>query len=214
MRVLRIPHSTNVDRVALALGHKGLAVEWVDVDPADRGPVRALSGQELVPVLQLDDGEVLADSRAILRRLEADHPDPPLWPADAAARAQADIFAGVVRRGLEGRRRTAWPPGPGPRARATPTRPARVDGPLRGAARRRPAVPARRRAVTVADVLAQPFLRYGAVRRSPATTTRSTPCSPSTCRSGPGPYPRLRAWVERVDALPAASILKPALRNL
>ena len=51
MRVFRIPFSTNVERVALALGHKGVAVEWVDVDPADRSPVRDVSGQDLVPVL-------------------------------------------------------------------------------------------------------------------------------------------------------------------
>ena len=51
VRVLRIPFSTNVERVALGLGHKGLEVEWVEVDPADRTPVRELSGQDLVPVL-------------------------------------------------------------------------------------------------------------------------------------------------------------------
>jgi glutathione S-transferase len=36
MRVYRIPHSTNVERVALGLGHKGLAVEWIDVPADDR----------------------------------------------------------------------------------------------------------------------------------------------------------------------------------
>ena len=43
LRVHRIPHSTNVERVALAAGHKGLAVNWVDHDPADRTEIRALS---------------------------------------------------------------------------------------------------------------------------------------------------------------------------
>ena len=50
MRILRIPFSTNVERVALALGHKGLEAQWVEVDPDDRTPVRELSGQDLVPV--------------------------------------------------------------------------------------------------------------------------------------------------------------------
>ena len=36
LRVYRIPFSTNVERVALATGHKGLAIEWIDVDPDDR----------------------------------------------------------------------------------------------------------------------------------------------------------------------------------
>jgi glutathione S-transferase len=52
IRVWRIPFSTNVERVALALGHKGLDAEWIDVDPADRTPVREVSGQDLVPVLE------------------------------------------------------------------------------------------------------------------------------------------------------------------
>ena len=91
MRVYRIPHSTNVERVALGLGHKGLAVEWIDVPADDRSEVVRVSGQELVPVLD-DDGLILADSEAILRYLEEHHPEPPLWPHEAAHRAEADIF--------------------------------------------------------------------------------------------------------------------------
>jgi glutathione S-transferase len=92
MRVLRIPFSTNVERVALALGHKGIAAEWVDVDPADRSPVRALSGQDLVPVLQTEQNEVVVDSMKIVAWLESRRPDPPLWPADPARRAEVDVF--------------------------------------------------------------------------------------------------------------------------
>ena len=51
LRVYRIPFSTNVERVALAAGHKGLALEWVDVEAADRSQVERVSGQSLVPVL-------------------------------------------------------------------------------------------------------------------------------------------------------------------
>jgi glutathione S-transferase len=92
IRVYRIPFSTNVERVALAAGHKGIAVEWIDVDPDDRSPVETISGQRLVPVL-VADGEVLADSPVILEWLEARYPDPPLLPRDAALRAQVRIFA-------------------------------------------------------------------------------------------------------------------------
>src|SRR4029453_16638208 len=58
IRVWRIPFSTNVERVALALGHKGLAVEWGDGDPPHPTPVREVSGQDLVPVLE-EDGRIL-----------------------------------------------------------------------------------------------------------------------------------------------------------
>lgn len=91
LRVHRIPFSTNVERVALAVAYKGVEIEWVDHDPADRSAIRALSGQDLVPVLEAD-GEVLADSSKILAWLESRHPDPPLWPADPARRAEVDVF--------------------------------------------------------------------------------------------------------------------------
>jgi len=91
LRVYRIPYSTNVERVSLALGLKGLAAEWVDVDPADRSPVRAISGQELVPVLEHGD-RVLTDSTRILHYLEALQPEPPLFPRDPARAAEVEIF--------------------------------------------------------------------------------------------------------------------------
>lgn len=91
IRVHRIPFSTNVERVALAAAHKGIAVEWVDHDPADRSAIRAVSGQDLVPVAEMG-GRVVVDSPVILRELEALAPDPPLWPADPARRAEADVF--------------------------------------------------------------------------------------------------------------------------
>ncbi len=92
LTVYRIPFSTNVERVALAAGHKGVPVEWVDVDPDDRSPVLAVSGQELVPVLVAGDGEVVADSTAIAEWLEERFPDPPLLPRDPARRAEVRIF--------------------------------------------------------------------------------------------------------------------------
>jgi glutathione S-transferase len=91
IRLYRAPYSTNVERVALALAHKGLAVESVVIDYSDRGAVERVSGQSLVPVID-DGGEVVADSTRILRHLEARYPDPPLFPADPARRAELDLF--------------------------------------------------------------------------------------------------------------------------
>jgi glutathione S-transferase len=91
LRVHRIAFSTNVERVALAAGHHGLTVEWVDHDPGDRSAIRALSGQELVPVLELD-GEVVVDSMPIVRRLDAIGDGASLWPGGPAARARLEIL--------------------------------------------------------------------------------------------------------------------------
>jgi glutathione S-transferase len=91
LRLYRFRYSTNVERVALALAHKGLEVESVEVDPGDRSPLRELSGQDLVPVL-VDGDEVVTDSVRIMHHLERRFPDPPLFPSGAAARAEVEIF--------------------------------------------------------------------------------------------------------------------------
>ena len=91
LRLYRFPFSTNVERVALALAHKGLDVDSVWVDPADRSEVVRISGQELVPVL-VDGDRVVADSTAILQHLEEGFPERPLYPADPARRAEIRVF--------------------------------------------------------------------------------------------------------------------------
>ena len=92
LRLYRFRHSTNVERVALALAYKGLAVESVEVDPADRSVVQKVSGQELVPVLE-HDGRVIVDSMEIVRYLEDEvRREPRLYPADPARRAEVEVF--------------------------------------------------------------------------------------------------------------------------
>jgi len=99
IRLYRAPFSTNVERVALALAHKGLAAESVWISPSDRTPVQRVSGQSLVPVVEFDDGAVVFDSMQIVRVLEERFPVPPLYPASAAGRARTvrfiDWFNGV-----------------------------------------------------------------------------------------------------------------------
>lgn len=92
MRLYRAPFSTNVECVALALAHKQLEVESVWIEYTDRSPVERVSGQSLVPVLELDDGAVVCDSMQIVRVLEERFPSPPLYPADAVGRAQMISF--------------------------------------------------------------------------------------------------------------------------
>jgi glutathione S-transferase len=86
LRVWRIPYSTNCERVALAAGRAGTAIEWIDVGVVDRTEVRELSGQNRVPVAEIDGG-IVVGSLAIVRRV-----DPTLWPAEPAAGAEAEIF--------------------------------------------------------------------------------------------------------------------------
>ena len=91
LRIWGFRYSTNADRVTIALAHKGVDHEPVEIDPADRSAVRALTGQDLVPVLE--DGDVLLwDSPAILEHLETLYPSPPLFPEDPSERALAEAF--------------------------------------------------------------------------------------------------------------------------
>ena len=91
IRLYRAPWSTNVERVTLALAHKGLEAESFWIEYSDRSEVERVSGQPLVPVIE-DDGTVVSDSLAILRHLETRHADPPLFPAEPGRRAELDVF--------------------------------------------------------------------------------------------------------------------------
>jgi glutathione S-transferase len=205
MRVMRIPYSTNVERVALALAHKRTTVQWVDVDPADRSPVRELSGQDLVPVLVTDKGEVVADSMRIVSWLEARRPDPPLWPAHRGRRAEVDIFVewfdavwkGPPNRIAEELQR------PEPDQRAIDGWSAQMRGWLEHFEN---LLEGRDWLLTesfgAADISAFPFLKYGVLHEPDddelfhRVLAENLPIA--------GTFANIEAWVRRVDALPRA----------
>jgi glutathione S-transferase len=206
MRVYRIRHSTNVERVALALAHKSMPVEWVDVDPDDRSRVVELSGQELVPVLQTDHGEVIADSMRIVGWLEKRRPDPPLWPAAARRRAEVEVFIEWFDR--------VWKVAPN--ALAAELGSDQPDEQLQEDHRTRlrhwldlfeDMLDGRgwlmAEGFSAADVCAFPFLKYGVLERAPDD---DDPFHRVLAEHLPieGTFPRLEAWVRRVDALPRA----------
>jgi glutathione S-transferase len=193
IRCLRIPFSTNVERVALAAGYKDVPIEWIDIDPDDRSPVEDLSGQALVPVLATED-EVVSDSPRILDWLEERFPEPSLLPAEPARQAEVRVFADWFNR--------VWKTFPN----------GITDGVGDSAAH----AAEMRRAVVLfealleerdflfgdfglADVTAFPFLKYASLGRSPgdsdafhAVLVEQMPLRPDS---------PLHAWVKRIDAL-------------
>jgi glutathione S-transferase len=194
IRVYRIPFSTNVERVALAAGHKGLQVEWVDVDPDDRSPVEAVSGQRLVPVLVPEDDDVVIDSPAILEWMEACYPDPPLLPGDPARRAEVRIFVDWFNR--------VWKRAPNEIADDGPTEALAAD--MRTAVLLFEALLDDRDYLFgefgLADVTAFPFLKYAALGLPPgddALFHRVLVEYQALNEGSP-----LHAWVRRVDAHP------------
>ena len=108
IRLYRAEWSTNCERVGLALAHKGVAAQSVVIEYSNRGPVEAVSGQGLVPVIE-DAGKVVNDSVAILRYLEELHPEPPLFPTDPERRTaveRAEAWGDEVLQPVP--RRLAW----------------------------------------------------------------------------------------------------------
>jgi maleylacetoacetate isomerase len=99
MRLIGYYRSSAAYRVRIALNLKGLTAEHSSVHLA-RGEQKepafaALNPQKLVPVLE-DGRDRLFQSLAILEYLEETHPEPPLLPADPAARARVRALAQIV----------------------------------------------------------------------------------------------------------------------
>jgi glutathione S-transferase len=196
----RAPWSTNVERVALALAHKGLEVESVLIDYADRSPVEAVSGQGLVPVI-VDDGEVIADSAVILRHLEDRYPDPPLFPADPAERARLDVFIewfNEVWKGPPNQIEVELGKAEPDLARIAALA-ARMDGWLDGFARMLEHDYLAGPEFSAADCVAFPFLKFAAGRDPADAELFHRILDEHQTVEG---RPRLAAWIERVDARP------------
>ena len=203
IRVYRIPFSTNVERVALALGYKGLDVEWVDVDPLDRAPVVHVSGQELVPVLE-HEGKMLSDSPVILEYLEERFPERPLLPRDLRRQAEVRVFCAWFNR--------VWKLAPNAivdeesAEQPDTARIAALCDELRGTRALVEDLLTGRAflfgELSLADVTAFPFLKY-AVLWEDGDPDRFHEVLREHLRLDGG-YPGLGAWIRRVDALPRA----------
>ena len=83
MRLLSATPSPYARKVRIALAEKGLPFELVTEvpwSPEAATPRHNPLGK--LPVLVLDDGETVYESRLILEWLEVRHPDPALFPRD------------------------------------------------------------------------------------------------------------------------------------
>ncbi|HWL32626.1 MAG TPA: glutathione S-transferase family protein [Gaiellaceae bacterium] len=204
LKLYRIPFSTNVERVALALAHKGVPVEYVDVDSDDRSRVVEVSGQELVPVL-VDGDRVISDSPAILDYLEERFPERSLYPVEEPRRAEVRIFVEWFNH--------VWKRPPNlivaEEEKPEPDR-ARIAELERRIADALPLFEAMLAGrpflfgdeLTLADVVAFPFLKYAVIweegdeHRFHEILRDAMPLGDRS--------PRLEAWIRRMDELPRA----------
>lgn len=87
LKVYGIPLSPFVRKVQWALAHKEVEYESIPTMPGDTSPeYRALSPLGKIPAL-VDGDFSVSDSSIILRYLDAQYPQNPLYPSDAQANA-------------------------------------------------------------------------------------------------------------------------------
>ena len=92
--------SSTSTRLRAALNLKGLAYDYVSYellkDETKTPAFLAKNPAGLVPVLELDDGTLLAQSLAIIEYLDEVYTSPPLLPADAKDRARVRGLAYMI----------------------------------------------------------------------------------------------------------------------
>ena len=104
MKLYDYPHAPNPRRVRVFLAEKGIEVPRVTVDimkgeqPASA--FTALNPRQAVPVLELDDGTVIAESIAICRYFEETKPEPRLFGGSTLERAQVEMWQRRIELGL------------------------------------------------------------------------------------------------------------------
>ena len=205
MRIWRIALSTNVERVALALGHKDRTVEWVDTNPDDRASVIEVSGQRRVPVLKDDDGSVVTGSTAILEYLDRRFPEPRLFP-DEPLGAEVRLFVDWFER--------AWKPAaaaieeelvdhaPDPDQQRLVLLGTRLVDALdlfEGLLANREFLLSER--LTAADCIAFPFIKYAALGMPTNDEKLFHRILVDYQPLGPH-HQRVRDWIARIDAFP------------
>jgi len=210
LRLFRAPFSTNVERVGLALAHKGLEVESVVISYEDRSPVVEVSGQGLVPVL-VDDDVVVPDSVAILRYLDEKWPDPPLFPRDPARRAELDVFLAWFNE--------VWKVAPNTIEEELERDDPDHDRVKELAARMHDSLDLFERLLdgrdhlygedfSAADCAAFPFLKYAKLR-DPEDDELFHRILEDNLQLD-GDYPRVSAWIDRVNERPRAYPVRPS----
>ena len=100
MKLFNYFRSSASYRVRIALELKQLGYDYVPVHLVKgehkQPAYAAMSPAGLVPTLQIDSGERLGQSMAIIEYLDETHPEPPLLPADPLGRSRVRALAQLI----------------------------------------------------------------------------------------------------------------------
>lgn len=104
LKLYSYPRAPNPRRVLIFLAEKGISVPVETVDIMQRAnrqpPFLAKNPLGGIPVLELDDGDCIAESVAICRYFEELQPEPPLFGSGARQRAEVEMWNRRVELGL------------------------------------------------------------------------------------------------------------------
>ncbi len=96
MRLYDLKAGVNTRRVRIFLAEKGIEIPRIEVDMAagenHRPEYLAKNPIGTMPLLELDDGTLIAESVAICRYFEILHPDPPLFGVGALEQATIEMW--------------------------------------------------------------------------------------------------------------------------
>ena len=96
MRLYDLPASPNARRVRVFIAEKNLQIEMVPINmmTGENKTEEYLSKNPLgrMPLLELDNGTCIAESIAICRYLENEHPDPPLFGTSSLEQATIEMW--------------------------------------------------------------------------------------------------------------------------
>lgn len=104
MKLYEDHRAPNPRRVRIFLAEKGIEVprQQVDIMTGEhkQAALSKLNPFERLPILELDDGQVICESLAICRYFEVVQPDPPLFGAGALDQAMVEMWQRRVEQNL------------------------------------------------------------------------------------------------------------------
>lgn len=104
MKLYEDQRAPNPRRVRIFLAEKGIEVprQQVDIMTGEhkQAAMSKLNPFERLPILELDDGQVICESLAICRYFEVVQPDPPLFGTDALDQAMVEMWQRRVEQNL------------------------------------------------------------------------------------------------------------------
>ena len=96
MKIYDFPPAANAQRVRILLAEKGIEVPLEQLDVREGAqyaePFNSMNPWHCVPFMELEDGQVIAESISICRYLEELHPEPSLFGATPEDRARIDMW--------------------------------------------------------------------------------------------------------------------------